>query len=405
MNSVDLMEQKSELVNQVMTICGKCKTEIRSLSDEEKATINEIREKINNINEELRKINEVVELPEEIKNNNTINSKKITMNQNFSLLSAIRNVAENKVQDNLTQEVINKGAEEMRAAGVNYVGQIQLPMEARTITVATEGADTVATELMDVLAPLRAKNVLIKSGARFLSGLKGDIQYPLQSAVTASWESETATVTAQTPTYSSIKLSPKRMAVTIPVSKQFLLQDSVSAEQTLRQDIFDAINTKLEATILGHANTSGQPQGLFYTATSLGTISDFGDVTAMEASIEGANFDNFRYVCTPGAKAKLRNMLKGAVTADTDVTVNVGGMVYENNEIDGVPCLSTSNIDTSNGILCGDFSNLVIAQWGDLDLTVDIYTGAASGIVYLTVNSFWDAQVLRSGAFVAKVVA
>lgn len=403
MNSVELLEKKTALVDEVRNLCNTCKEEIRNLTDEETNRIETIKGEINDINEQLRALD--VELPQETEKNITSNIRK-KMDKNFSILAAIRNVAENKQQDALSQAVIDKGAEEMRNSGVNYVGQIQVPMaeEYRTVTVTTEHDDVVATNMMNVLEPLHAKNTLLQSGVKFLSGLKGDVEYPTMSAITATWAGETATVSASTPTFANVKLQPKRLSVVVPVSKQFLIQDSVAAEQAIRNEIVNAINAKLESTILGNANTAGQPQGLFYSASALGTVSSFSDITAMEATIETANMDNFRYICSPSAKASLRGMLKGSVSSGDDVTVNVGGMVYENGEIDGVTCLSTSNI-ANKGIICGDFSQMVLAQWGDLDIVVDNVTLAADGCVRLVINSYWDFKVLRSNSYVVKNVA
>jgi hypothetical protein len=84
------------------------------------------------------------------------------MEQKFSLIKAIRSVANNKALDELSQAVVEAGAAEMRKSGINYVGQIQLPSnEVRGVTVATEGEDVVATDVLDVVKPLTAKNVMV----------------------------------------------------------------------------------------------------------------------------------------------------------------------------------------------------------------------------------------------------
>lgn len=409
-NSVELLERKQALKDEALALVAKAETEIRNFSDEENSRYAAIKAEIETINAELRALD--VELPKETKQNlNNLNNNK--MEKRFSLLTAIRNVAENRQQDELSRAVIDRGAAEARAAAINHVGAIQIPVseEYRTVTVTTEGGDVVATDMMNILEPLFAKNTLLQSGVQFLSGLKGDVQFPVLAASAATWESETATTSASTPTISSVKLSPHRLSIVVPISKQFLIQESVSAEAALRKMVVDAINAKLEATILGHANTSGQPEGLFYTASSLTTLSDFADITAIEAAIEGANMDNYSYICTPAAKAAMRSMLKGSSTAtlgDNDevaVTTNVGGLVFDRGEIDGRKCLVTSAIDTTKGIICADFSQMVMGQFGSLDLTVDNYTLAADGCVRLVVNSYWDFKVLRSGCYQAAKLA
>jgi hypothetical protein len=59
------------------------------------------------------------------------------MEKSFSLIKAIRSVANNQPLDDVTLAVIKAGEEEARKACVNSQGQIQLPTEERAvITVA-----------------------------------------------------------------------------------------------------------------------------------------------------------------------------------------------------------------------------------------------------------------------------
>ena len=189
----------------------------------------------------------------------------------------------------------------------------------------------------------------------------------------------------------------KTIHFSIDISKQFLVQDSKSAEAKIRQDLINAINSKLESTILGSENgTVTQPKGLFYTASEspLKTIATFQDVCYLEASIEDANVINeCVYVMSNKAKAKFRNMTKSAKTTQ---------LVMEAGQIDGTPVYNTSNVGATN-VAYGDFSQLAIGQWGAIDLTVDPYTKAADGKVRLVINAFFDAKLLRPGAIaVAK---
>lgn len=97
-NSVELLDEKTQLKNRAAEIIANAKREIRMLNTEENNEIADIKGKILTINEELRQLD--VDLPQEI--NNQINKTNITMEKNFSLLTAIRNVANNKPQDELT---------------------------------------------------------------------------------------------------------------------------------------------------------------------------------------------------------------------------------------------------------------------------------------------------------------
>lgn len=353
-------------------------------TDDETVTDNEV------VEDEIETETEKTEEEKETRNNEIKNHTK--MNKEFRLIKAINDIANNRSVDATAQAVVKAGAEEMRKAGVSYGGQIQLPTsELRSaITVTAEGEDVVATEIYDILEPLRAKNVLVAAGAKFITGLVGDVQVPSMSAGNVSWEGETVSAKDGGQTFTAVKLSPKRLTAYVDISKQFLVQDSKSAEALIRQDIINAINSKLEATILGSAvGTTTQPAGIF-NGKSKTTIASFKDVCDLEAKIEDANvIGECKYVMSNKAKAALRNMAKSAKSTE---------LVMEGGAIDGTAVLNTSNVEEQN-VVYGDFSNLAIGQWGSIDLLVDPYTKAADGQVRLVVNAFFDAKVLRDGAF------
>ena len=318
-------------------------------------------------------------------------SNRNKMKKQFSLLKAINDIANNRSLDAVSQAVINAGADEMRSAGQSFSGQIQLPVESRAaVTVTNEHDDVVEVEFADLLTPLRAKNVLVAAGAKYMSGLIGDVQVPIMGAGNVTWEGEVASAKEAGYTFTSKKLQPKRLTAYVDISKQFLVQDSIGAEQAIRADIVAAINSKLESTILGSAQGSTTtPAGIFYGQTPK-KITTFKDICDLEASIEDANvIGECKYVMSNKAKAALRNMAKSSKSTQ---------LVMENGEVDGTPVLNTSNVEAQN-IAYGDWNNLAIGQWGAIDLVVDPYTLAKDGQVRIVINAFFDAVTLRPEAF------
>lgn len=392
-SSVELLDRKAQLKDSAYAMITKAQEEIRMFSETEKEAFESIKNEITQINEELRSL-EVALAPEVLTEINK--QTKPIMEKNFSLLKAVRSCANNQSMDDVTLAVVNAGAEEMRKSGLNFSGQIQLPSpEYRAITVAAEGEDVVATDLMDIVRPLQAKNVMVQAGAKFLSGLTGDVQYPVMSAANCGWEGEIDEAEEGSITFSNVKLTPHRLTTVVPISKQFLVQDSVGAENAIREEIINAINAKLEATILGSgAGDANTPAGLF--TGELASVSDFAGLCDMEADIEDANvYGDLKYILAPKAKSALRNMAKSAKSTQ---------LVYENGEVDGTMALSTSHVKDTN-FAYGDFSQFIIAQWGALDIVVDNYTLASKGQVRLVVTAFFDAKALREEAIkVGKIV-
>ena len=431
-NSVQIMDEKNQLKKRAYEMIDLCKKEIRGFTEEENEEMGNIKTKLEELQAELDALNaqlnpkdeetknESVEdenKEEEVKPTDTDKEEKNcgeeaekedleeeknnrnsnTMKKNFSLLKTIRSIANNQPVDSLDNAVLSAGANEMRKAGLNYVGQIQLPAESRAaITVEVEGEDVVATDLMDVVKPLQAMNVMVKAGAKYITGLVGDVQYPIMSNASCTWEGETAKAKEGAVTFTNVKLSPKRLTTIVPISKQFLLQDGVGAEAAIREEIVNAINAKLEATILGsEVGTATMPGGIF-AGEITNSITDFKGLCDLEAGLEDANvYGELKYIVSPKAKAALRNMAKSTKSTQ---------LVFENGEIDGTPALCTSHLKDKK-IAFGDFSQYIIAQWGNLDITVDNVTLAGEGQIRLVVNAYFDAKPLRDVAIKVAQIA
>ena len=313
--------------------------------------------------------------------------------QRFSLLKAIRNVAENRQLDNVTAAVCNEGMKEMRAAGLNTVGQIYIPtMETRAaVSVASEGVDVVATDLYDIIEPLRAKNVLVQAGAKFYTGLTNNAQIPVMTGSNVNWAGETAAATDGNVLFNNVTLTPKRLTAYVDISKMLLAQDSIGVENAIRADLINAINSKLENTILGKgAKSATTPAGIFNGKTPT-KVTDFEGLVGLEAKVEEANvLGGISYIASPSARASFRNMMKGSR--------GTAQLAYTDGTLDGTPVYSTSNVEAKTFVV-GDFSNLAIGSWGGLDIVVDNYTQAVNGMIRLVVNAYFDAALIRPEAF------
>lgn len=318
------------------------------------------------------------------------------MNKEFRLISAINSIANNRNLNEVDSAVISAGATAMRNAGISTSGQIQLSAEKRTLSVATADG-VVETEVENILAPLRDNSVLINAGAKYLTNLNGNVKLPVMGKGNVTWEGEVASAKDAGNTITAKELKPKRLTAFVDVSKQFLIQDSADAEATLRADIVNAIGEKLQQTILGTAvGSETQPNGIFsIDASAVTSVTAFKDICDLEAKVDDSNAGANRcYLVSNKAKAGLRNMAKSTKSTE---------LVMQNGEIDGTKVYATSSI-ADKYIAYGDFSNLVIGQWGGIDLVVDQYSVAKEGCVRLVINCYFDAVVTRPEAIaIAKL--
>lgn len=307
---------------------------------------------------------------------------------------------ENKNNINIMNKQ-NSLVKELRNAIENNQKSITVAAENRTVTVQGYGSgasavdgvhdEVIETEIQGILEPLYANSVLANLGVRFYTGLPhGDVQIPKMGKGSCGWAGEIEAASASGNTFTTVKLSPKRLTAYVDISKQLLAQDTIGVEAAIKRDIVNALNDKLEATIFGAvAGDDEKPAGIFYNASET-NVDTFAQLCAFEASLDDANINGQKkYLMGNTAKATFRSMIKGT---------NNTGMVLENGQIDGTPMVNTSNVSTKKFVY-GDFNYLAIGSWGDIEITIDQYTQAVNGCVRLVINAFFDAKVLRPEAF------
>jgi HK97 family phage major capsid protein len=356
-NTLELLDKKDLLKKEAESFINDAQKEERKLIDSEQSRFNEITKEIEQIDMQIR----------EIEQTNQRNFKKInkTSMEKFSLLKAINDIVNNRPLDERAQEVVNAGIAEFRKSGQNVSGQIVLPVEERATiqaTVTNAGQENVAEDKLSILEHLRNNLVLVKAGATYLTGLTGNVSIPAYSGSNVLWAGETADASDGAGTFTEVNLEPKRLTAYIDVSKQFLIQDSNSAEEMLKRDITSAIQEKLESTILGKAaGSSTQPAGLFATAPSIAGTPSYTSIVSMETSLEEANVSgNKVFIVHPKAKGVLKVTEKATGTAK---------YLMEGNEVDGYKVLVSNGVanglqtgEDESGVVFGNFNDYVIGQ-------------------------------------------
>lgn len=383
MNSLELKDKQSVLIKRCQEIVNSCKKEVREMTEDEQKEFDANKEEIKNLKDELKRLQDKLsaydeDMPkmddenETKENNQNKENRSIKMeNKKFNLLKELRSAYETGKKINLAEQ--------------------------RAYSVTDEGDKVVATDVYDIWGPLRAKNVLVEAGAKFISGIKNNVQIPLMGAVSVNWANETEAATDGSAAFTKKILSPKRITAKYPISLELLAQDTLDVESAVREDIIKAVNAKVEETLLGSdLGDTSKPAGLFNGKTPE-KIKSFGDLVALEAKVEDANVDGeCKYVMSNKAKADFRVMPKSTKSTQ---------LVMEQGEIDGTQVLATSHVKDQN-VIYGDFSNLVIATWDNI--TIDVVRDVASvgnGNVTIVVNAFVDAALIRDNALVYGTTA
>ena len=295
---------------------------------------------------------------------------------------------ENKKSYKMKKNII---LSEIRSALNNAEHKVTLPAETRTITQTVSGDgvhdEIVEEEFKGLLEPLYADSVISNLGITIYNGLPaGDFKVSAMGKGSAAWADETGTAAESKNTFTHVTLQPKRISAQLSYSKQFLAQDTIGAEAAIRRDIYNALVAQIQSTMLSaDASGANKPAGIFNGVTAK-NISSYKELCDVEAAVDDSNVKGERkYLMSNKAKAILRCMPKSSLTTE---------LVLDGNDIDGTPVIANSDVPTTQ-YAYGDFSNIVMGTWGNVDLIVDPYTLAAENSVRIVVNAFVDWKKVR----------
>lgn len=267
---------------------------------------------------------------------------------------------------------------------------------------ATDGGYTVATEILtsEFMRLLRNNTRVVELGARFLSGLTGDISIPRQlTGATVTWVSEIGGLSATSATFGQVVGKPRRVGSSVPYSKQFLAQSSLDAEAFVVEDSDLAMAVELDRVAIGGSG-GAQPLGILNLSTN-----DLGGTVTFSTSPTWPKYLEFfsdlatansllgtpAYLSTPASAAKAMGIAKFANTATP---------IWDADKVGAFRALWSTNFPSGDKVIFGDFSQILFLEWAGRDVIVDPYgTNATNGTVTVTIQRLIDMVIRRAASF------
>ena len=351
--------------------------------------------------------------------------EKEAMKDQFSFKRAM-SMAITGRRDGVEAEFSSIGSEEFQRSGVSVSAHsIKIPsevfkrdMSATGGTSGSEGGVNVQTSVGSIIDVLLPKTVLRGLGVQQLSGLVGNLDMPTASTVpSAGWNTENGSATEKSPTFSKITFSPKRLAAYIQVSNQLMLQSSNSIDAYVRNWLLNAMAQSLESAAI-KGGGSNEPVGIISNssvnvtfaggATSNSTNANgiapvWADVINLMKAIENSNGTMINYLTNPKVKAALQTIPRQSSGVEGNFIWPAGA-----NELNGYGAATTTLVPSNlskgsssslSALIAGDFSQMMVANWGGLELTVDPYSGATAGLTNVVLNAYMDVNLLQPTAF------
>lgn len=427
-------EQRQVLHQEMVDLNEAAKKENRKFNEEEKQKWDEAKRKFDELANDLKEAKEREEVEEREarrKVGETEKKKEEKRLHSYSLTKAIRMAASGKLdgkEDGFYLEMHQEAEREARNANVpnGIVGfgvpsiilseKRDLTATGTTSTSGDEGGDTVQTTVQGFIEPLKDALVVKQLGASVLTGLQSNISIPRGSSLaTVAWEGETDDTAETSPLFDSVSLTPNRLAAFTEISKQLLLQSSIDVEKYVRELLMYAIAKGLETAAINGSGSSNQPTGIL-NVTGIGSVAggtdgaapDWADLVNLEKEVA---IDN----ALGGKVGYLTNYKVAAKLKQTIIDSGSGRYIWPQGakDVNGYPVGLTNIVPStlvkgSSGAVCsaiifGNFQDLIIGQWGGLDITVDdkSLAMAKAGKVAVVINSFWDVAVRHAESFAA----
>lgn len=423
--SAEIKQKRSQLYAQANDLVQLAKNEKRELTTEEKTSFDAKVSEADGLEEDEKRA--VAFEKVQARNANPVNptpSKSEAKELNrFSLSKTIMEYTERGI-DGVTgfeKEILQESQKEAKRLGVVsqglYLGNqiLDSMSQKRTMTanVAADGGNLIPTDKVDFFEALFPMMVLGKLGVQKLTGLSANTDIPgITSSVVTGWaDGETGTQTPDDPTISNRTLRPKLVYGATNISKRLLIQTNNSVDSMIMNDIMKGIASAIEVAVINGTGANGQPTGILGTSgiqdVAVGT--NGGAVTLalllqliQEVQSANANNANCKFLINPKTVAKLKQT---AIDSGSGAMIMAYGNYFGgiSGQIDGYEALVTSNVPSnltkgSSGAVCsslifGDFSQVVLGQFGGVDLIIDPYTLARTGTVALTINQYVDMAV------------
>lgn len=266
---------------------------------------------------------------------------------------------------------------------------------------AAEGGALVADDLQasQFIDVLRNKSVALQAGAVPLTGLVGDLPIPRKTAgaTFACYDEEGETSDDSTLAFDQVTLTPKRMSGRVPFSIQLMKQSTPNIDALIRKDLADGAAVALDLYALTGSGSSNQPTGVITTTgrntVTFGAAATAAKVYSMISSVMEDNADSMSNVFAMTAAVWEKWALK-------DMGTDTGAHIIDKDDmIRRRKVLVTEQLSASDRVIYGNFNELIIGQWGGLELLADPYTKAATAQVVLNAHMFFDIAVRHPVAF------
>lgn len=402
MKLTELIEKRSNTVNQMKAIADKASAENRDLTTEESTQFEQLKTEERSIQKQIDRAEYLRSLErsapaDHIGDGHNKDFEKLK--RSVSVQNIIRSQMNGRALSGAELEY-NQEAEKRsgRKAQGAFIPFDALETRANTTTTASDLVPTIQRP-QDYIGALRSSNIVRSLGVRTLTGLSGDVVIPkFGSGLSLGWINEGESVAEDEMGFDAITLKPKHTGGKTEMSRQLLQQSSPDIESLVREDLSYLVAQNIDQAIIAGTGVK-DPLGILNTAGVLtGAIpATWQEVLSLIQQIEDENITNLKWLGTSTTKTTLAGIEKSTGT---------GQYLYQAGQVGELPFKVSANMTPSKLIL-GDFSQVLLGVWSEIDILVNPYAEPAysRGGVQVRAMATCDVAVRHPKAFLVATGA
>jgi len=341
--------------------------------------------------------------------------------QRYSIVNMVRAVVENDFTNaGFERECSNAIAGQMGTRPRGFY----IPNNLQTRTAYTTGTANAAGNLVgtvldssNFIDALRKQLKVVELGATVLGGNVGNLDIPRQASLTSTyWVAEGSNITEANATFDKLSLTPKTVGGLSSWTRIQELQSTPDIELLVRNDLTQNLAAAIDLACIAGSGSSNQPTGILSTSgvnsvvggTNGATITydHLADLIAAvaqdSADVGRTGFLTNNKVLTKLLKTKDSdgNYLLGPGSMVAGAPATLWGRRCEVSEQVPSNLTKGSASGTASAVIYGNWSDLIIAQWGALDILVNPYGSSyAAGNVELRAMQTIDLGVRNAESF------
>lgn len=394
-------EERASVVEKMEALVALAETEERELTEEETKNFDELNEKAEALKANAERALKMEGLKKKEARNVVSEEEKVQ--RNYSFFKHINGITDGKLEG-AEKEMQEQAEHEARNIGktVNGAGIPGSMFEKR----ASINSNIAGTSVEAFVDAIREEAIYTKLGAKFMN-LTSDARIPIINKQSTAWMAgEDDDAADGGAAFTSVTLSPNRIAGYANISKELLHQNGAGVESAIMADLGKSVADNICDAMFSSTNVTNAPTAIANTTGVLTfTESTYADATSMfkdlvlaeqELAENGSLSGNLAYVLHP----TFLNELKRAAQV-AGVNPGMQGMNYNQQVVNGYPVYYSSHCGASagtsaDGLFC-DWSNVQVGMFGGVDIVVDPYTVAIANQVRLVVNTLIDFKLPQGG--------